>query len=199
MKYDILIAGVGGQGTILTAKIIAAAGLKEGHFVRTSETIGMAQRGGSVVSHVRIGAKNAGSIIPGGCADLLIGFEPAEAAKNLSRFKDGGICVVNQRPVIPVSASLTKNGYPLKEIQDYLSREAGACFIDAYGAAGEAGSYKTLNIVLLGAAYGLSALPFEKNTLEEAIEELVPQKFAEMNLKAFAAGARLAQEKEKKL
>ena len=196
MRYDVLIAGVGGQGTLLTAKIIATAGLKEDHFVRTSETIGMAQRGGSVVSHVRIGAKNAGSIIPLGSADLLIGFEPAEAAKNLSRVKKNGICVVNEKPVVPVSASLKKGGYPISEIKTYLEKEAKARLVNAYDAAGEIGSYKTLNVVLLGTAFGIGALPFERKTLEETIIDLVPEKFADMNLKAFAAGIQLGAEKE---
>ena len=90
MKCDVLIAGVGGQGTILASKLIARSAMEDGLFVRSSETIGMAQRGGSVVSHVRVDCEEGSSVIPLHTADLLLAFEPAEAARHLNRLKKGG-------------------------------------------------------------------------------------------------------------
>ena len=105
MKKDILICGVGGQGTVLASKIIAASAMDEGSAVHSAETIGMAQRGGSVTSHVRIGEAYA-PLIPQGAADMILAFEPAEAVRNLGYLKKDGIVIVNRVPVKPVTESL---------------------------------------------------------------------------------------------
>ena len=97
MNKNCLLCGVGGQGVVLASKLIAYAAMEKGMFVRTSETIGMAQRGGSVVSHVRVGEEIHSPMIPKGSADVLLAFEPAEAVRNLSYLKKGGIVIVNQK------------------------------------------------------------------------------------------------------
>ena len=111
MKFNCLLAGVGGQGTVLASKMLAQVAIENGEFVRTSETIGMAQRGGTVVSHVRIGDRNTGPCVPKNKADLLIGFEPAEALRNIEFLKENGAILVSVDPIIPVTASLGNNEY----------------------------------------------------------------------------------------
>lgn len=188
-KCDILIAGVGGQGTVLASRLLAEAAIASGLFVRTAETIGMSQRGGCVVSHVRIGAKNCAPVIPLGKADVLIGFEIGEAARSLPRLSAGGKCLVNTQSVKPVSASLGGAAYDIEEITSYISKTVEeASFVDGYRLAGEAGSVKAVNVVLLGAAAALGFLPFSKELMEKVIADNVPKKFKELNIKAFNAG-----------
>ncbi|WP_027628179.1 indolepyruvate oxidoreductase subunit beta [Ruminiclostridium cellobioparum] len=188
-KYDILIAGVGGQGTVLASRLIAAAAIGQGSFARTSETIGMSQRGGCVVSHVRIGSEKAGSIIPMASADMIIAFELSEAARSLPRLKKGGCCIVNTQIIKPVSASLGTSQYDINKITDYIRDNVGRIhFIDGYAIANEAGSVKAVNVVLLGAAAAAGQMPFSRETIEQAIIENVPQKFRELNQKAFKLG-----------
>lgn len=189
MKYDILIAGVGGQGTVLASRLLAMASISEGFFTRTSETIGMAQRGGSVVSHVRVESANSSPIIPTGTADVIIAFELAEAARSLPRLAKNGKCIVNTQVIKPVTASLGTSAYNSVEIVDFIKRVApDSVFIDGYSIAEKAGSVKAVNVVLLGAACSAEMLPFTKECLENTIKENVPEKFLELNLKAFNEG-----------
>ncbi len=188
MKYDILIAGVGGQGTVLASRLIAAAAINQGTFVRTAETIGMAQRGGCVVSHVRIGSKEKSSMIPPGAANLLIGFEPAEALRHTPRLAPGAKLVINTRPITPVTASLLGAPYAANDILSVLGQYENAVLTDAYGLALQAGSVKALNVVLLGVAAAHGFLPFSYACLTDAIAQNVPQKFKELNLAALALG-----------
>lgn len=189
MKCDILIAGVGGQGTILASRLIAASAIEAGSFARTSETIGMAQRGGCVVSHVRIHSENSSSIIPVGMADLLIGFEPAEAARNLFRLSPEGKCIVNTKMIKPVTASLDSSSYNIGSVYEHIrSSVPDAIFVDGYKLAQMAGSVKTLNIVLLGTAASMGFLPMESEIIEKVIVESVAPKYVDMNIKAFHIG-----------
>ncbi len=188
-KYDILIAGVGGQGTVLASRLIAAAAIKQGSFARTSETIGMSQRGGCVVSHVRINSEKSSSLIPIGSADMIIAFELSEAARSLPRLKMDGCCIINTQTIKPVSASLGSSQYDIEKITDFINTNAKQVyFIDGYSLANEAGSVKAVNVVLLGAAAAVGQMPFGKEVIEEAIIENVPQKFRELNQKAFELG-----------
>lgn len=190
MKCDVLIAGVGGQGTILASKLIARSAIEDGLFVRSSETIGMAQRGGSVVSHVRVDCMDGSSVIPMHTADLLLAFEPAEAARHLNRLKKDGKAVVNTQQVIPVTASLTGKSYDLEEICSYIRENTQAYFVDAYQIAQACGSIKTVNIVLIGAAIGVEAIPFSIERMETLLKKTLPDKILEMNLRALNAGYR---------
>jgi indolepyruvate ferredoxin oxidoreductase beta subunit len=198
-KYDILIAGVGGQGTVLASRLIAAAAIKHGSFARTSETIGMSQRGGCVVSHVRVNSEKSSSIIPFYNADMIIAFELAEAARNLPRLSGNGCCIINTQVIKPVSASLGTSQYDIEGITKYIkSSTKEAYFIDGYNIAKEAGTVKAVNVVLLGAATAVGRMPFNKEVMLEAIVENVPQKFRELNQKAFNMGYEVAARNLKK-
>lgn len=191
MIFDILIAGVGGQGTVLASRILAEAATESGIFARTGETIGMAQRGGSVVSHVRLGSEEKSPIVPLGRADVLIAFEPAEAARNLCRLKKDGKCLVNTRPIPPVSSSILQDCYDEKKIREYIEQNSKAVFVDASAAAESCGSIKALNVVMLAAAAKLGILPFDADSLRQAMIKILPEKTVEINLKAFDAGINL--------
>ncbi len=188
-KYDILIAGVGGQGTVLASRLLAAAAISQGSFARTSETIGMSQRGGCVVSHVRINSEKSSSIIPMASADMLIAFELSEAARSMPRLKKGGCCIVNTQIIKPVSASLGTSRYDIQEIKDYIDKNSAQLhYIDGYSLANKAGIVKAVNVVLLGAAAAAGQMPFSREIIEQAIIENVPRKYSELNQKAFRLG-----------
>lgn len=189
MKYDILISGVGGQGTVLASRLLAASAIEAGFFARTSETIGMSQRGGTVVSHVRVDSENLNPIIPLGHADLLIGFELAESARNLPRLSPDGICIVNTQAIKPVTVSLGGTYYDVKGIMEYIKAKVpNAIFIDGYGLAEKAGSVKAVNVVLMGAAASTGLLPFSNELMEKVIAGHVPARFVDLNMKAFRIG-----------
>ena len=195
MNKDILICGVGGQGTVLASRIIAAAAMAEGNTVHSAETIGMAQRGGPVTSHVRIGEDAYSPLIPYKKADIIIGFEPSEVVRNLQYLKEDGIAVVNTTPVKPVTASLTGSGYDGSEMIAYLKEHVTCIFADGDEKCKELGSVKFLNILLLGIAAGSGRLGISKETMEEQIKKRVPEKFRQANLTAFSAGFELGQNK----
>lgn len=189
MRKNIIIAGVGGQGTLLASKIISTAATREKLFVRTSETIGMAQRGGSVSSHVRIGAQRVSPVIPPHHADILLGFEPAEAARMAPLLSPCAKGVVNTDMIIPTNVSLGKGVYCADEYLALLRRILpDGIFLSAAPLAREAGDARTLNIVMLGAACGAGFLPFSGEAVREAMGECVRPKLLAMNEKAFALG-----------
>ncbi|MCR5283180.1 MAG: indolepyruvate oxidoreductase subunit beta [Lachnospiraceae bacterium] len=196
MNKDILICGVGGQGTVLASRIIAAAAMAEGNIVHSAETIGMAQRGGPVTSHVRIGETAYSPLIPLGQADLIIGFEPSEVVRNLGYLKEDGLAVVNTTAVKPVTASLSDSGYDGKEMTDYLAQKVSCIFADGEKECQRLGSVKFLNILLLGIASGSGRLGLQKETILGEIEKRVPAKFREANLKAFLSGFEIGTKKE---
>lgn len=193
MLKSIVIAGVGGQGTLLASKIISMAAQQEGLFVRTSETIGMAQRGGSVSSHVRIGAQNASPVVPLCHADILLGFELAEAARMVPRLKDNALGVINTDKIIPTNVSLGTGKYLAEEYFALLKRKLpNGCFISAAPLALEAGDARTLNIVMLGAACGAKLLPFGDDAIRSVMKECIKPKLLTMNERAFALGLEAA-------
>ena len=190
-----ILAGVGGQGTVLASKLIAQAGLSSGQMVRTAETIGMAQRGGCVVSHVRTGAHIDSPLVPIGQADIIIGFEPAEAVRNLPYLKKGGTAVVARKAVRPVTASLTGSSYDGSEMLAYLSQNVERLvLVDGEAICQQIGSPKVLNIALLGAA--LEALGIESAQMENVIRASVRPQFIDMNLKALHAGMNAARKEQ---
>ncbi|MFA5657912.1 MAG: indolepyruvate oxidoreductase subunit beta [Oscillospiraceae bacterium] len=189
MDKNILISGVGGQGTVLASRLIAAAFMANGEFVRTAETIGMAQRGGCVVSHVRASSEEKNSIIPLGKAELLIAFEPAEAVRNLSRLSENGGCIVNTQTIVPVTSSLGEAEYNTEKVISTLkNRVKKLLFIDALPLAKRAGSPKAVNVVLLGAAIGSSLLDITKEQMENALLSMLPKKLHKINLEALSLG-----------
>ncbi len=170
-----ILAGVGGQGTVLASKLIAQAGRTAGRQVRTAETIGMAQRGGCVVSHVRTG-------------DVLIGFEPAEAVRCLPYLKAEGTAIVCTKAVRPVTASLTGSAYDGSEMIEYLQKNVPhLILVDGEAICAAVGSPRALNVALLGAA--LPALGIAPADMEQALRASVRPQFVEMNLAALRLGA----------
>ncbi|EXJ16180.1 indolepyruvate oxidoreductase subunit beta [Imhoffiella purpurea] len=194
MQTNIIIAGVGGQGTVLASKLVARAAMDAGLRVRTSETIGMAQRGGSVVSHVRVSdAPIASPLMAPGMADVLIGFEPGEAVRSLAFLRPGGTVVTNAQPVAPVAISPASAAYSGQAMLERLDGcGARLAVIDGASICAEIGSLKVLNVALLGAAAGLGALGFSLDQFETAIRESVRERFVDMNIRALHAGARSA-------
>lgn len=190
MNKDILLCGIGGQGTVLAAKILAATAMNAGEKAGSAETIGMAQRGGSVTSHVRIGEAYS-PLIPKAKADLLMAFEPAEAVRNLPYLKKDGIVIVNNRPVKPVTESLNETGYDGTEMIEYLKGKCHCIVMDS----SQLESEKFLNIAMLGVAVGTGRLGFAKDQVLAEIEGRVPPKFLESNVKAFEKGIEIGETK----
>lgn len=182
---NILLCGVGGQGTVLASKLIAFAAMEKGLQVRTAETIGMAQRGGSVVSHVRIGEEIHSPLLPKGSADVIIAFEPAEAVRCISYLKKGGTVIVNRKAVRPVTASLNGTYTDGAEMTAYLKEYAGhVAVMDGEAICDVCGSTKVLNIILLAAAAKSGELGITPEELKAAIIKRIPEKFHALNLKA---------------
>ena len=187
---NIMIVGVGGQGTLLTSRILGKLAINAGYDVKLSEVHGMAQRGGSVVSHVRIGEKIYSPLIPHGGADVIIGFEPAEAVRCLPYLKKGGCVVVSPAPIRPVTASLTGGAYTGREMMEYLEHAGeNLVVVDAASIGMECGSPKVMNVALLGAAIASGLIGISLEEMEAAIEKRVPEKFKDMNMKALKLGA----------
>lgn len=183
MAKNILICGVGGQGTVLAAKVLSQAAISGGEHVLSAETIGMAQRGGSVTSHVRIGEDIYSPLIPKGQADIIISFEAAEAARNADYLKKGGMVIVNKKVVQPTTASLTGKTFSEDTMIDYLNKVAEqVVVVDTDEACRDLGSSKVVNMVLLGAACKTGLI--NKDDLKAAIKLLVKPDFFELNCRA---------------
>ena len=187
MNKNIILCGVGGQGTILASRLIASAAMAADIPIRTAETIGMAQRGGSVMSHRRLGEGAGAPLVAKGEADLIIGFEPGETVRMMPYLKKGGAVVVSKRPVMPVSAMIGQSSYDAEAMLQYLRDNVEhLTIVDADKAAAELGSARTLNVVLLGAALRSGELGLTEEDLEGAVRERVPAKFLELNRRALA-------------
>ncbi|MGI5824625.1 MAG: indolepyruvate oxidoreductase subunit beta [Bacillota bacterium] len=184
-----LLCGVGGQGTVLASRILAQAAMDQGMFARTAETIGMAQRGGCVVSHVRFGEKVASPLIPYGKADVIIGFEPGEAVRCLPYLKKDGVVIVCKKAVQPVTASLSGSDYNAEDMLSYLQSKVKNCVVvDGEKICRECGSDKVLNVALVGAVIKSGALDLSLENIEKVIAKRVKERFVEMNKKALKAG-----------
>ncbi len=190
MKKDIMICGVGGQGTVLASKIIASSAMNEGSAVHSAETIGMAQRGGPVTSHVRVGEDAFSPLIPVGGADLLIAFEPSEAVRNLKYLKKDGFVIVNCVPVKPTSLAGGAD-YDGKAEIEFLKSKCGCLVVNSDELCKPFGSSKFFNVAVLGAACGTGKLGLSKDTLCGEIVRIVPERFKEKNLAAFEAGYKI--------
>ena len=186
-KINILIVGVGGQGTLLASVLLGNLALAGGYDVKLSEVHGMAQRGGSVVTHVKISREGVSSpLIEEGDADVIIAFEELEAYRWLPYLKQGGAIYVNTQQILPMPVILGQAEYP-KDIAETLTRNAGSVkAFDALEIAEGCGSVKAVNMALLGAAS--KDLPFDEAAWMQVIEENVKPKFIELNKKAFALG-----------
>lgn len=190
MKFDIVIAGVGGQGNILASRVLARAALAAGLEVRTSENIGMAQREGPVASHIRMGKRLAGALIPDGEADLIIGLELAETVRALPKLRSGGRAVVSTTVIKPPSVLLGTSTYDVPGLLGYLKeRVPDVLLIDAEELAVQAGNRKAANSVLLGALSTLDGfVPVSADQLLSALLETLPPRLHEVNRRAFVLG-----------
>jgi len=187
-KIDYLLAGVGGQGTILASRILASAGLELGYDVKTAEVHGMAQRGGSVESHVRWGEKVYSPLVEHGMADYLIGFEMVETARWLTYLNNNSVTFINRFRIPPLLVTLGKARYPSeKEIENLLQSRGGKVkWLSADDMAKDAGNPAMAGVVLLGALSNL--VGGGQEIWLQVIKRLVPARFVEMNQKAFLAG-----------
>ena len=189
MNKSCLLCGVGGQGVVLASKLIAYAAMEQGKFVRTTETIGMAQRGGSVVSHVRMGTEVHSPLIPVKSADMLLAFEPAEAVRCLPYLKEGSTVIVSSKAVKPVTATLSGSTYEGTEMLEYLRKNVEKlAILDGEEICSQAGSAKVLNVALLGAAAASGVLDISVEEMEKAMAGNVKEKFLVMNRKALELG-----------
>lgn len=184
-SFDILIVGIGGQGTILASNILGEACLIENRSIRGAETHGMAQRGGSVESHIRINGKH-GPLIPPGQADLLISFDLLEALRYSHYLKPGKKMVINRDMVHPTSVFTHKLAVPGEEEVIAALKKFDLLLVDADELAIEAGSPLSQNVVMLGAAS--SVIPLNPESLREAVKRLVPKKTVDINIRAFELG-----------
>ena len=183
---NVIFTGVGGQGILTASEIMSEAAVRAGYDVKKSEVHGMAQRGGSVNSHVRFGEKVYSTLIMKGHCDLLLAFEKLEALRMAGFVKEEGAILVNNQRINPSTVISGAATYP-ENIEEILSTNfKSVTFIDALKIAQEAGNTRTANIVLLGAASRLLNIPVDM--WESAITRRIPDRFVEVNLKAFHMG-----------
>ena len=184
---NILIVGVGGQGSLLASKLMGRALLIEGYDAKVSEVHGMSQRGGAVITYVRYGEKVYSPIVDKGQAELLVSFELLEAARWLELLAPGGQVVTNTQQIDPVPVIIGAANYPENLLEKFEAIGAKVDAIDALALAEKAGSSKTVNVVMMGRLS--KYFPFPKETWNKALEESVPPQFLELNRRAFEAGA----------
>lgn len=183
---NIMIVGVGGQGSLLASKLIGTLLVDEGYDVKVSEVHGMSQRGGSVVTYVRFGERVFSPIIDKGEADFIVAFEKIEAARYASFLSENGKIIVNTQQIEPMPVITGAADYPTDAIDRLISAGIDVDPIDALTPATEAGSAKAVNILLMGRLSKYMSIPEEKWI--NAIKKSVAPKFIDMNLRAFALG-----------
>ena len=188
MTKNIMIVGVGGQGSLLASRIIGNAALSAGYDVKVSEVHGMAQRGGSVVTYVRYGEKVESPVICEGEADVILSFEIMEAARWLSYLKKGGRLITSTQMINPMPVITGACEYPEELVEKIKALGVDLTAVDAVTLAEEAGSAKAANVVLIGAM--AKACDFTKDELYDAMESCVPKKLLAINEKAFDLGYR---------
>ena len=191
--YNIVITGVGGQGNVMASRVLANMLVREGFKVTIGETFGMSQRGGSVMSHLRVSATTVWSPqIPKRGADLIVAIEPVEALRVLADYGNPTVKVlVNMRPIYPVGVITGESDYPAPEKirQAVTALSAEACFLDATAEAVNLGNPILGNIIMIGAVEGLGVLPVNREVFETVIREGMPASRVEANLRAFAIGS----------
>ncbi len=183
---SIMIVGVGGQGTLLSSRLLGAVLTTKGYDVKVSEVHGMSQRGGSVVTYVKYGDEVYSPIIEKGEADYILSFEQLEAARWLPFLKQGGKLIVNTQKIDPMPVVIGAAEYPQGVIEAISATGTDITSIDALSLAVEAGSSKAVNVVLMGVLASKTDIAYD--TWVEAVKATVPAKFLELNLKAFDLG-----------
>ncbi len=187
MNQNIMIVGVGGQGSLLASKLLGHVVMQAGYDVKVSEVHGMSQRGGSVVTYVKYSDETVWSpVINEGEADIIISFELLEAARWVGFLKKGGTLVVNDQKIAPMPVIMGAAQYPEEIAEKLRAIGVNLKLFDALHLAEQAGSAKATNVVLMGAV--ANAMDFSEEMWQKALEECVPSKFLELNRKAFALG-----------
>ena len=190
MKYTVQIVGVGGQGVLLASMVLGTAAMESGFDVAMSEVHGMAQRGGSVLSTVRFGDGVVSPLEAVGSADMIMGFEPVETCRNLSLGNKDTVVLMNMDPVLPSMVAAGFEEYPsLDVLKERVSAEnPNVITIDATDIAVKAGKAVAANAVMIGAVAAVKGFPIPKEALLKALMSQVPEKFRELNAKAFEMG-----------
>ena len=189
-EFNVVLAGVGGQGTILAAEVLGTAAVMDGLNVRVSEIHGMAQRGGAVVSMVRIGENVGVPTVLEGQADVLLGFEPLETLRNLRYASERTLVIMSSEQIPPTELSAKNLKYPsLDDVKAKIQRfTRRIVVIDAARLAEEAGSSLAQNSVMVGALGAVKVFPVKVASLVEALKQLIPSKHVDTNVKAFDLG-----------
>ena len=188
---NFLVAGVGGQGTLLASDILAEVGMRAGYDSKKSDVLGLAIRGGSVLSHVRWGEKVASPVVRMGDMDVILAFEPMEAMRGIGFLNPSGTIVYNTQPLVPISVSSGDGVYPTTEtIASSLNAAATTVHsVDATAEAVRIGNAKVTNVIMLGAFSAL--LDIDREIWEDVVLSRVPAKFVELNREAFRTGQAL--------
>lgn len=187
MEKSLLLVGVGGQGTILVSRIISEGLLNNGYDVKMSEIHGMAQRGGSVTTQIKFGEKVYTSSIGQGEADVLVAFEKVEAARYIGQLKKDGVLVVNNEEMYPLPVLAGLEEYPFNVMKELKDKVENMKVIDASKIAEELGEPRSQNIVMLGAL--VKALDLESIEWTKLIKQYLPERFHEVNIRAFERGS----------
>ena len=199
-EFNIVIAGVGGQGILLAAEIMGTAAVNEGLNVRVSEVHGMAQRGGAVVSNVRIGDKAAAPTVLDGRADVILGFEPLETLRNMKFASEKTLVLMSDEMIFPSGVADGSTKYP--SIEEVVRQVEGftknVVVVEAARIAVETGNILTRNVVMIGALAAAGNVPVKIANVKSALRELVPAKYLEANVKAFELGYKYTKEKQAK-
>lgn len=183
---SVILTGVGGQGTILASRVLAEIALRSGYDVKVSEIHGMAQRGGSVITHLRYGKEVFSPLVSPGQADFVIGFEKLEAIRCLPFLKEEGYLIVNDQEIFPLPVLLGKADYPA-DSSNYLSKQTPRLrLVPAMDKARQLGDHRVVNMILLGVL--AQYLNFSRSDWEEAIKQCVRPKFVTLNNRAFTIG-----------
>ena len=195
--FDLVLVGVGGQGILLAGRMICQAAMEQGYTVNAFESHGMAQRGGAVLGQIRWGRDIHSSLILEGEADMIIALEPVEALRRLPLLGKGTVAVINKRTIPPITVSSVPGArYPkvsdvARALRPHVDRWV---VLNGTAIAEDIGNPAVLSTVMIGAAWGTRRLPLKKKLLLKAIEDLVPDRFVDLNIKAFERGRKVVKE-----
>lgn len=196
-RTNLIITGVGGQGNVLAARLLASVALDEGYNVTVGDVYGLTQRGGSVASHVRwTKGETLPPLVPQNSLDVLVAFEPLEALRILAQFgKEDTVAVVNDAPIMPIGVQAGRFAYPkLSELWGALQRFTKQLrWVGATSIAKSLGDTQVLNMVMMGSLIGSGFIKLRKDAIEKAIGSLVSKKFVDLDLTAFRKGLKLAE------
>lgn len=183
---NILFSGVGGQGILLASEVTALGLLAKGYDVKKSEVHGMAQRGGSVTAQLRYGSKVYSPLIEPGCADIQVAFEMMEAVRYLPYLHKGSTVIVNTQMILPPAVATGQTEYPENVLDQLTKRDINVVPVDAFDIAKDVGEVRTANVVMVGAMSAF--LPIDADVFEQVIHNRVPEKFRDVNVRAYHAG-----------